>query len=80
MKKPAQGPDTGDTAHAQALEELKLREMWARQRLKLVEKLAGQLKDRNAALGQAMEELGPGNCVKFQPGSGSSWWRGWPGN
>ena len=57
MEKPAQGPDTGNIAHEQALEELKLREMWAKQRLKLVERLTRQLSDKNATLEQALEEL-----------------------
>jgi len=52
-----QGPDTGNAASEQALEELKLREMWARQRLKLVERLSGQLKEKNVALQQTLEEL-----------------------
>ncbi len=57
MEKPAQELNPGNVALEQAMEELKLREMWARQRLDLVNKLAKQLDAKNASLVQAMEEL-----------------------
>ncbi len=56
MDKPARGADSGRAALEQPLEELKLREMWARQRLRLVERLAAELKDKNALLEKVLEE------------------------